>query len=120
MTLITYWSGVYGIEPRLAIAVAMHESSLNPNALGQLKEVGLYQVRPEFAEGYTSEQLFDPETNIMVGLQKIKQAKETCIHQNDVEFLVCYNYGNSNARKVRYPALFPYVKKVRFIMANLT
>lgn len=117
--LISFYSAIYGVDPNLATAVAMNESSLNPNAIGKLKEVGLYQIRPEFVKEYTAKQLLQPEINIIVGLQKIKKAQETCVHKNDIEFLVCYNYGNTNALKVKHPSLFPYVKRVKMIMAQL-
>jgi len=37
----------YGVRPALALAVAWHESRLNPHAIGALGEVGPLQVRPE-------------------------------------------------------------------------
>lgn len=116
LSLINFWSGIYGVDSNIARSVAMHESHMNPNAVGALKEVGLFQIRPEFVKEYTRTQLFDPQTNIIVGIQKIKEAQRTCIHKKDIEFLVCYNFGNTNARKVKHPELFPYVKAVKRLM----
>lgn len=35
-----------GVEPALALAVARRESSLNPQAIGESGEIGLFQLKP--------------------------------------------------------------------------
>jgi hypothetical protein len=100
-------------------AIAMHESGLRVDAKGSLGELGLYQIRPEFAKGYTKEQLLDPQTNVILGMQKILEAKRTCVHQNDIEYLICFNSGNTNAKKFKHPELAPYIKAVKRGMASL-
>lgn len=113
ISLISLWSGVFGIDPNVAISVAKQESSLNPKATGSQGEIGLFQVKPQFVKNYTKEQLMDPQTNIIVGIQKLKEAQRTCVHKKDIQWLICYNYGRTNAKHVRHPSLFPYVLAVK-------
>jgi soluble lytic murein transglycosylase-like protein len=116
ISLIIFYSNIYGIDPKVAIAVARYESSLNPNAIGKLGELGIFQLRPEFIPKYSKKELLNPAINIVIGIQRLKQIKETCVHKNGIDWLVCYNYGESNAKRVKYPSLFPYVKNVKKIM----
>lgn len=74
------------------------------------------QIRPEFVKGYTREQLFDPQINIIIGIQQLREAKRTCIHQNDIEWLTCFNMGHTGAKKLVYPAKFKYIKDVKRLM----
>lgn len=108
-----------GIDSKVAIAVAMVESNLNVNAMGAAGEIGIFQIMPQFAKKYTKKQLKDPYINIYVGLQKLKEAKKYCIHQNNIEYLICYNYGATNAKKVKHPSNFPYIKKIKNTLTKL-
>lgn len=101
-----------GINPQIALTVAKIESNFNPNTVGQIGEIGLFQIRPEFVKGFKRKDLFDPHINIMVGLTKIKEAQRACKHLgNNLEFLVCYNAGIKGSKKIKNPSQFPYVKK---------
>lgn len=65
-----------GIDPKLAVALAFRESSLNPNTKnGTSGEIGLMQVMPATAEmmGFSPEDLRDPAKNIEIGLTYLKQ-----------------------------------------------
>lgn len=115
--LISFYSSIYGVNPQVAQAVAQHESSLNPNALGSLGEIGLFQLRPQFVEEYSREELFDPEINIKVGIQKLAQAKRTCTYKKRLDWLVCYNAGNTAAKRIKNPSKFKYVLAVKQIIA---
>lgn len=46
---ITATAAKYGVPADLALAVAYQESGLNPDAMGQAGEVGLYQLMPSTA-----------------------------------------------------------------------
>lgn len=111
--LIMAMAPVMGVDGKVAVAVARVESNFNINAIGAAGEIGLFQVKPEYVKEYTKKQLSDPFVNIYVGLQKLKYAQDNCIHQKSIEYLVCYNYGEANAKKIKYPHKFPYVTKVR-------
>ena len=108
---IIFFSQLYGLDPNIALSVAIVETNMNHKAIGQLGEIGLFQVRPEFT-GYSKTAL-KSNIGIMVGIQKLVEARDNCVHKNDINWLVCYNYGSENAKKVKHPHLFPYVKKVK-------
>ena len=116
--LIITYANIYGINPNLAVSVAEVESNFNINAVGQAKEVGLFQLKSEYVKGYTRKQLFDPITNIKVGIQRLAETQKECIHKHNNDFLVCWNYGYENAKHVKYPSLFPYVKLVTANMSK--
>lgn len=65
-----------GIPPSLAIAIAYHESRLNPDvARGKSGEFGIMQVMPATGKsmGFTNKDLGDPDKNIEAGLKYLKQ-----------------------------------------------
>jgi soluble lytic murein transglycosylase-like protein len=116
--LIMMYASQMGVSPELALSVATVESDLNPNAVGSVGEVGLFQIRPEYS-GYSPLELKDIHTNIMVGIKMIKDAQHYCIHKEDVQFLTCYNAGFTGAKKIKSPKHFPYVVKVRNKLSKL-
>lgn len=111
ISLIISLAPQYDISPETAVAVAKVESKLNPNAIGLLKEVGLFQVRPEYSK-YTSEQLKDPKTNIKEGLRILAEAKKRCKHQESKKYIICFNRGITGGSKVKDPANDKYYIKV--------
>ncbi len=65
-----------GIPPALAVAIAYHESRLNPDApRGSSGEFGIMQVMPATGKGmgFTNKDLADPDKNIEAGLKYLKQ-----------------------------------------------
>lgn len=61
-------AGFEGEDLQIAVAVALAESSGNPNALGDLNitpggSVGLWQVNLKYHPEYTTDQLRDPQQN---------------------------------------------------------
>ena len=65
-----------GVPPTLAVAIAYHESRLNPDvARGKSGEYGIMQVMPATGKsmGFTNKDLNDPEKNIEAGLKYLKQ-----------------------------------------------
>lgn len=111
ISLILSTAPQFNIDANLALAVATEESKLNPNAIGLLKEVGLFQVRPEYSK-YTAEQLKDPKTNIKEGLRILAEAKKRCKHQLAKSFIICFNRGIAGGSKVKDPANDKYYLKV--------
>ena len=109
--LISFLAPQFNVSPELAVAVAKTESSLNPSAIGPRKEVGLFQVRPEYSK-YSAKELLIPHINIQEGLRILAQAKSKCKHQLVESWLVCYNVGISGGAKIKYPKKFKYYTKV--------
>lgn len=111
--LIITYSLNMGIDPSVALAIAKTESNFNPTAIGQVGEVGLFQVRPEYSK-YSTKALMNPTTNIKEGLRILKNAQEKCNHRVNNTWVVCYNTGIAYAKRIKYPMLFPYYKKVMY------
>lgn len=83
-----------GIPPELAVSLAYHESGLNPNRIGEAKEIGIMQVLPSTGRlmGYTPGQLHDPDTNIEAGLKYLKEQLNTFGNAPEIAALA-YNRG---------------------------
>lgn len=111
ISLIMTLAPHFNIKPEVALSVAKVESSLNPNAIGPLKEVGVFQVRPEYSR-YSAKELLNPVINITEGLRILAKAKRRCKHQVDRAWLVCYNLGVVGGSRIKYPKKFPYYVKV--------
>lgn len=62
----------YGIEPRLALAIARTESNLNPRAVSSKNAQGLMQLIPETAVRFNVSKPFDPEQNVRGGLAYLR------------------------------------------------
>lgn len=112
IALIGYYSGIYGIDPNVAVAVAKVESNFKVQAVGAKGERGLFQIMPEIYPEVHPDSLFDPKVNIELGVKHLAWNKKYCKHKENRTYLVCYNYGIKNAEKVKYPYLWPYYKKV--------
>jgi soluble lytic murein transglycosylase-like protein len=110
--LIIFWSHFHGIDPNISLAVAKVESNLNPNVIGSLGEVGVFQVRPEYVKEFSKDQLKTPEINIMVGIKKLAEAKKMCSNMKNKGWLTCYNSGVEKAKTYKHPELHKYVKLV--------
>lgn len=112
IALIGYYSAIYGIDPKLSLAVATYESQLNPKAIGTKGELGLFQLMPSSFPKVSKKELIKPETNIRLGIKYLAWLKNNCNHKKDDTYLVCWNYGIGNAKKVKHPKLFPYYVSV--------
>ena len=111
ISLIISLAPHFDIMPETAIAVAKVESSLNPNAIGPVGEVGLFQVRPEYSR-YTAEELLNPAVNVLEGLRILSESKKRCKHKESKTWLNCYNLGITGGSRIKHPKLFPYYVKV--------
>lgn len=110
--LILAYSQAMDFDGGLAVAVAQTESSLIPTTIGQLNEVGLFQIRPEYSK-YSSKQLTDVHINIQEGINKLKHSQKYCKHKDGYHWVICYNLGVAGASNIKYPHLFPYYKKIK-------
>ncbi len=94
------------INPDLALAIAEVESRFNPQAVGLVGEVGIFQLRPEYHHVSRG----NVNRNVDVAMKYLAQLKHECRQYGDAYF-VCFNYGPK--RKLKHPRLFPYYKKVQ-------
>ena len=112
INMIILYATLYGVDPAVALSVADLESNMNPKAVGALGEVGLYQLRPEFFKTVKRKRLFNPETNIKLGIKHLAKSSRECKHKKDYTYVVCYNMGVAGAERVKYPKKFRYYKLI--------
>lgn len=99
-----------GVDPLLALSIADVESKLNPNAVGSLGEIGVFQLRPSFHSVVKGNE----RHNIDVATKYLAKLKVTCNSYGKAYF-VCFNYGP--VRHLNHPTLFPYYRKVSAALA---
>lgn len=127
LNLIATYSMMYGVDPNLAAAVIAHESKFNVEAVGEIGEIGLMQLRPEYfaasCKGNSvskptpksivcGRELFSPELNIKIGIQHLADLKKRCPHRKDNTYIVCHNVGVVGGGRLKNPKAFSYYKKV--------
>ncbi|HAU28611.1 MAG TPA: hypothetical protein DCW68_00655 [Rhodospirillaceae bacterium] len=106
-----------GISPRLALAVAEVESGFDPDARSLAGARGVMQIMPETARGEFGvhpDALWDPQTNIRVGVTYLRQLMDTYDGRVDIA-LSHYNGGSAVRQGNRLhviPATRAYVEKV--------
>lgn len=89
-----------GVPPRLAIAVAFKEGSLNANApVGSSGEIGMMQVMPNTGKsmGYSVEDLRNVDKNIEAGIKYLKMNLDQ--FQDEGLAIAAYNTGPDNVSK---------------------
>jgi soluble lytic murein transglycosylase-like protein len=93
-----------GIDPELAFRLVKLESDFNPRATSPVGAIGLTQVMPAtarfYVKGITAEGLYDPNTNLRVGLRYLRGLVKQ--YNNDVNVaLLVYNRGEVAVAKAR-------------------
>lgn len=114
---ILFYSLISGVNPNLTNAIVQVESKGNPFSIGNNGDSGLMQIRHQFVPE-TQIQLFQSCTNIKRGVELLKKAKKSCIHQANNTWVICYNLGIKGAKKIKHPSSFIYYKKVMNAMKN--
>ena len=101
-----------GVDPDVAVAIAIVESNLNPRALGKKGDIGLFQVMPYNSGG---KNLWIVKNNVSIGIKLLKICKINTTTR--AEAIVCYNNGLH--RHPKYPELHPYYRKVVAALRNM-
>lgn len=97
----------YGIEPRLALAIAHTESNLNPNAVSSKNAQGLMQLIPDTSTRFNVRNPFDPEQNVRGGLAYLRWL--LAYFRGDVALAAAaYNAGEGAVN--RYRGIPPYAE----------
>ena len=98
---------LYGVDEYLVQAVIRSESFFNEKAVSKKGAIGLMQIMPETGawvaeklnlENFTTEDLFDPEKNIMIGVWYISFLSDKFKGNLD-NVIAAYNAGPSNVSK---------------------
>jgi len=98
---------INNLEPAFVAAVIHAESKFRPLAVSRADARGLMQITPPTGEwlaehlrleGFTTEHLFDIETNIKIGSYYLRRLLDQ--HNQDVRVaLAAYNAGTGNVRR---------------------
>ncbi len=118
MLMVVREANALNVSPSLALAVAHAESNFNPRALSPVGARGVLQIMPATARGeygIAADRLWDPRTNIRLGLHFLKRLHHRYGGRTDLA-LSHYNGGSAvgrppNARVI--PATRSYVAKVQ-------
>ncbi|MFC5301312.1 lytic transglycosylase domain-containing protein [Azospira restricta] len=112
VALIRQLAPRFGIDPRLALAVATVESNLDPWAVSPKRAMGVMQLIPETAERFNVKRPFDAEQNIRGGLAYLRWLQQ--YYQGDtVRMVAAYNAGEGAVD--RYRGIPPYMETVLYV-----
>ncbi|MBP2628616.1 MAG: Lytic transglycosylase catalytic [Firmicutes bacterium] len=113
--IIQFTAKKYGVDEKLAMAVAKVESNLAPDVVSSAGAVGVMQLMPETAQGLGVRNSKDPRENIDGGVRYLKQLIAT--FDGDItKAVAAYNAGPQAVKKYNgtppYPETQAYVAKV--------
>ena len=110
--LVTALAPEYGVSPRLALAVALAESALDPLARSPKNAMGVMQLIPATAERFAVRQPWDPEQNIRGGLSYLRWL--LAYFRGDVRLAVAaYNAGEGAVD--RHGGMPPYRETRQYV-----
>lgn len=102
----------YGVDPRLALAVATVESNLDPWAVSPKRAMGVMQLIPETAARFNVSRPFDAEQNIRGGLAYIRWLQRY-FAGDLVRVVAAYNAGEGAVD--RHGGVPPYTETVLYV-----
>lgn len=102
----------HGVDPKLALAVATAESSLDASATSPVGAAGVMQLMPATARSLGVKNLYDPMENIDGGVQYLKQML-TSFNGDVPKALAAYNAGPEAVN--RYGGVPPYQETQQYV-----
>jgi len=118
MSMVVREANDLGVSASLALALAHTESNFNPRALSPKGARGVLQIMPATARGeygIAADRLWDPRTNIRLGLHFLKRLQRRYGGRTDLA-LSHYNGGSAVGRPPHarvIPATRSYVARVQ-------
>ncbi|MDR7865457.1 MAG: lytic transglycosylase domain-containing protein [Sporomusaceae bacterium] len=114
-TLVQAAAKRHGVDANLALAVAVAESDLQPQAVSTAGATGVMQLMPETARSLGVRNIHDPRENIDGGIRYLKQMLNA-FGGDVVKAVAAYNAGPDAVRQYAgvppYPETKAYVNKV--------
>lgn len=107
----------YGVDARLALALATVESNLDPWAISPKQAMGVMQLIPATAERFNVKKPFDAEQNIRGGLAYLRWLQHY-FGGDTVRVLAAYNAGEKAVD--RYGGVPPYNETVMYVARVLS
>jgi hypothetical protein len=106
-------AALHGVDPRLVRAIIQVESAYRTDAVSRKGAMGLMQLMPDMAQRYAVRNAFDPEANIIAGIQHLR----ALLDRFDVALaLAAYNAGEAAVERFGgippYPETQDYVRRV--------
>jgi len=122
---IDCWADAYSIDPYLVAAIIWTESHFRTRAISSAGAIGLMQIMPATGkwvadkigvEGFTTDELYDPGTNIRLGIWYLRYLIDRFGRVDTA--LAAYNAGPGNVERWQkegeeaFPETAEYVRKV--------
>lgn len=102
----------FGVDPRLALAIARVESNFNPEAISPKNAMGLMQLIPATAARFAVRDPLDPEQNVRGGLAYLSWLLRT--FDGDVlRVAAAYNAGEGNV--MRHNGVPPFAETQEYV-----
>lgn len=98
----------HGIDPKLAYAIMEVESGCNPNKVGALGEVGIFQLRPNMHPGADGTR----DEHIDSAIRYLAYVRRYCRAAYGDAWFVCFNTGPFRKTRLKEPTQQTYYKKV--------
>lgn len=116
--LIILYSSMNGIDQNLAFQMARIESGMNPYAISKTNDGGLFQLNRKYYRFHNPNMVFQPDTNVALAMNTLRNLKNKCKHKMNNSFILCYNLGIQGAGKIKFPFRHEYYRKVNSLWRN--
>lgn len=107
----------YGVNPKLALAVAEAESGLSQDAVSPVGAVGVMQLMPETARSLGVRNINDPRENVDGGVRYLKQMLDT-FNGDVTKAVAAYNAGPQAVKN--YNGVPPYSETRNYVTRVLS
>ena len=112
VALIRKKAPLYGVDARLALAIALAESNFDANAVSPKNAKGVMQLIPDTQERFGVQKPFDPEQNIKGGLAYLKWLQT---HFAGDLVLVAASYNAGEGTVERYGDVPPFPETQQYV-----